>query len=94
MKDTPESKSQQAPPNEIDFSTLVFSLATQAMVSLGLTPDPVTQKTEKNLPLAKQNIDILNLLKEKTKGNLSEEEYKLLDGLLAEVRLQYVNASQ
>jgi hypothetical protein len=82
------------PPDEIDFSTLVFSLATGAFIHLGLAADPVTQKTEKNLPLAKQNIDILDMLQKKTKGNLSPEELQLLDGLLAELHLRYVESAR
>ncbi len=81
-----------ATPDEIDFSTLVFSLATGAFIHLGLAADPVTQKTEKNTPLAKQNIDILEMLQKKTKGNLSAEEGQLLDSLLTELRLRYVDA--
>lgn len=89
-----ERDSRHGHPEEIDFSTLVFSLATGALIHLGLAPDPASQKTEKNLTLAKQNIDILSLLQEKTKGNLTEQEKSLLEGLLTEVRLKYVELSR
>lgn len=92
MGEKPEEASPS--PGDMDFSTLVFSLATGAFIHLGLSPDPQTQKVEKNLPLAKQNIEILGLLEEKTKGNLSEDEGKLLESLLAETRLRYVEASR
>jgi hypothetical protein len=55
-------------PDNIDFSTFVFSLATGALINLGLAPDPVTKKSQKDLALAKQNIDLLGLLQDKTKG--------------------------
>lgn len=81
-------------PSQVDFSTLVLSLATGALIQLGLTPDPVTKKTQKNMELAKQNIDILSLLHEKTKGNLAPDESKLLDSLLTETRLRFVEAAK
>ncbi|HOD35919.1 MAG TPA: DUF1844 domain-containing protein [Syntrophales bacterium] len=75
---------------EIDFSTFVFSLSTSALFHFGDFPDPVTKSAEKNLPAAKQTIDILGLLKEKTRGNLASEEELLLDNLLFELRMRYV----
>jgi hypothetical protein len=81
-------------PDKVDFPTLVFSLATGALIHMGLAPDPATQRTEKNLDLARQNIEILTMLKEKTKGNLSEEEAKMLDNLLAEIQLRFVDATR
>jgi len=86
-------KEEKSLPDQIDFSTFVFSLATNALINLGLTPDPITKKTQKNIPLAKQNIDILGMLKDKTKGNLTEEEDKLMESLLTEARLRFVEAS-
>jgi hypothetical protein len=77
----------------IDFPTFVFSLATGALIHLGLSPDPATGKTEKNLSLAQQNIELLVLLKAKTKGNLTEDESKMLESLLSEVQLRFVEAS-
>lgn len=87
-------KEDSGAPTELDFSTLVFSLATSAMINLGLTPDPATQKTGKDLELAKQNIDILAMLQKKTKGNLTPEEDGLLNGLLTEARLKFVEAQK
>jgi hypothetical protein len=89
-----EKQEPERGPGQIDFSTLVFSLATGALIHMGLTPDPVTQRKEKNLELAKQNIEILTILKEKTKGNLSTEESQMLEALLAEVQLRFVEASR
>lgn len=84
-------------PNEsrdVDFSALCLSLATGAMIQIGATPDPTTKKTEKNLELAKQNIQILELLQIKTAGNRTPEEDHLLTALLTEVRLRFVESSK
>ena len=75
---------------ELDFSALVISLATTAQVSMGNIPNPQTNKPEQNLPAAQQMIDILGMLKEKTKGNLTQEELALLDNVLFNLRMQYV----
>jgi hypothetical protein len=75
---------------ELNFSTFVFSLGTSAMYHFGDFPDPVTKKAERNLEAAKQTIDILGILKDKTKGNLTEDEDRLLDSLLYEMRMRYV----
>jgi hypothetical protein len=75
---------------ELNFSTFVFSLGTSAMYHFGDFPDPVTKKAERNLEAAKQTIDILGILKDKTKGNLNDEEDRLLESLLYELRMRYV----
>ena len=75
---------------ELNFSTFVFSLGTSAMYHFGDFPDPVTKKAERNLEAAKQTVDILAILKDKTKGNLSEDEERLLESLLYELRMRYV----
>ncbi len=75
---------------EINFITFVISLSSQAMLCFGDFPDPVTRKTEKNLPLAKQTIDILSMLQEKSKGNLNPEEHQLLENVLYELRMRYI----
>jgi len=85
---------QATAPNQVDFSALCLSLATGAMAGLGLIPDPASKKTEKNLEMAKQNIDILELLKNKTKGNLTPEETHMIESLLTEVRFRYVEATK
>jgi hypothetical protein len=75
---------------ELNFSTFVFSLGTSAMYHFGDFPDPVTKKAERNLEAAKQTVDILAILKDKTKGNLSDDEERLLESLLYELRMRYV----
>ena len=75
---------------EMNFSNFVFSLSTTAIYHFGDLPDPVSGKKETNLPAAKQTIDILSMLDEKTKGNLDDREKELLDGVLFELRMRYV----
>ncbi len=75
---------------DLNFSTFVFSLGTSAMYHFGDFPDPVTKKAERNLEAAKQTIDILGILQDKTKGNLSDDEERLLESLLYELRMRYV----
>ncbi len=75
---------------KIDFSTFIFSLNSSVLVQLGLLEDPGTGKKEKNLPLAKQTIDIIAMLEEKTKGNLSGDEENLLKSMLYDLRILYV----
>lgn len=79
---------------KIDFSTLILSFASAAMISLGEVPDPATGRTSKNIELARQNIDILSLLQLKTKGNLSPEEENLIESVLYKLRLGYVEAEK
>ena len=76
----------------IDFSTLVLSLATSAMVHMGVVPNPDGGAQEKDLPLAHQTIDTLEMLQHKTRNNLTDEEAKLLQTVLYELRMSYVKA--
>jgi len=77
----------------IDFSTFVLSLSTSALYQLGLVPGPDGQPIEKpNRILARQSIETLEMLARKTRGNLEDEEQKLLQSLLYELRMQFVKA--
>jgi hypothetical protein len=76
---------------QIDFSSFVVSLATQTLVMLGEMPHPETRLTVTNLDAAKQTIDIIALIKEKTKGNLSKQEENLIQEILTSLRLAFVN---
>lgn len=89
-----EEKQDRTPLPEINLATFILSLSGSAMFHIGEIPNPETGKTEKNLPLAKQSIDIIEMLKEKTKGNLDSDEEKLLDNILYDLRLKYVDASK
>ena len=82
----------QPPLPEVTFGAFVLSLSTSALMNLGELPDPATNETCRNLPIAKQNIDILGMIKEKTKGNLDNEEENFLTNLLYELRMKYVAA--
>jgi hypothetical protein len=78
-----------------DFAMLVQSIAITALHHLGIVPSPGTgEQGEPNLPLARQNIEILELLETKTRGNLDADESHLLSSLLYEVRMHYVEASK
>ena len=72
------------------FQGLVISLATAVMQHLGKTLSPVTHKIEKNLEAAQATIDMLDMLAAKTQGNLDDKESKLIKGILAELKLNYV----
>ena len=77
---------------KVDFSSFVLSLYSSVLVQLGLVEEPTTGKKEKDLALAKQTIDMMAMIKEKTVGNLDTEEENLLTNLLHELRLAYVEA--
>ena len=78
----------------IDFATFVLSLSHSALVHLGDAPSPVDGKREVNLALARQTIDLLALLQDKTKGNLSGEEERILDQGLYDLRLRFVEVAK
>jgi len=99
----PLSSSPQTPPEDVpqagaepqlDFFNYIASLGFQTMIFLGEMPNPVTNKTEKNLKQAKFLIDTLVILRDKTKGNLSKEEDDLLNGSIYELQLRYVDLSK
>jgi hypothetical protein len=74
----------------VSFSALIISLAGSGMMNLGEAPNPATGKKSVNLELARNTIDLLTMLKEKTNGNLEDEESKLLDTMLYELRSKFV----
>jgi len=88
-QNVPPKQEFRTPP-EINFVTFVLSLATSVQISLGLIPHPVTKKPQPDLIHAKQTIDILGILEEKTKGNLDADEAQLLKQILFELRMKYV----
>jgi hypothetical protein len=89
-KEDTAPETEETPLPEMNFASFIFSLSTTAMYHFGDFPDPVTKKGQRNLPAAKQTIDILSILKTKTEGNLDEREKELLDGILYELRMRYV----
>jgi len=78
----------------IDFATFIQSLAQQALMHLGLIPYPDTGEHMRELPLARQTIDILQVLHDKTKGNLTSDEKQLFDAILHDLRLVYVQIAE
>jgi hypothetical protein len=78
----------------ISFLAFVLSLAHTAAVHFGDLPDPASGAAEANLPAAQQMIDILALIEEKTRGNLTAEERQVLEQVLFELRLRFVEASK
>ena len=75
---------------KIDFTTFLLSVASAAFMGLGIVPQEGQKKAEVNLELARQNIDLLELMNEKTKGNRTPEEEKLLQQLLFETRMRFI----
>jgi len=101
-KDVKKEEAGQAPKKEearrpvlpeVDFSYFLVSLSSSALFHLGEIADPQTGQKSKDLPLAKHSIDIIAMLKEKTKGNLTEEEDKALESILTDLRWRYVKAA-
>jgi len=87
---TDSSKEKETESFQIDFSTFIMSLTSSAFYHLGDMPDPSTGKKEVNLPAVQQTIDMLVMLREKTKGNLKEDEEKLIEQLIYELQVKYV----
>ena len=77
----------------MDFSNIVLSYAVNATIHLGLAPDPSTGKIETDLNRAKDLIDILDTLKQKTTGNLTDSESKVIDETLSNLKMLYVKAA-
>jgi PBP1b-binding outer membrane lipoprotein LpoB len=98
--DVPREKEQKSPPQEktssstplpdMDFTTFLYSISSTVLLHFGDIPDPITNKKEKNLPMVRQTISIIEMLKEKTKGNLTLEEENLIDNILYDLRMRYI----
>jgi hypothetical protein len=88
-QDTAEA---QEPLPAINFSTFIISLSTQALMHLGEIADPLSGKDNKDIPVAKQMIDIIGMLKDKTKGHLDAGEERLTEDILFDLRMKYVEA--
>ena len=91
-KGSPTEAPRTLPP--LDFSTLILSMASTAMVQLGVVHGPGGDAPAADLDAAKQAIDILAILEEKTRGNLDDGEQKLLKSLLYDLRVAYVDAQK
>lgn len=80
-------------PENIDFSSVLFSYIHVALISLGEREDPIQKKASENLEQARQMIDILDLMQQKTKGNLTEQESQYLESALYDLRMRYMKKS-
>ncbi len=85
-------KTTNEPLPDINFSTFVISLSTQVLMHLGEIPNPLNGKMESDIAVAKQMIDIIGMLLEKTQGNLDPGEEKLIEDVLFDLRMRYVEA--
>jgi hypothetical protein len=90
----PAAEGPAASPEEISFATFMVGLSTQALMHLGEIPDPQSQRPDVNLAAAQQLIDIVGMLKEKTRGNLDRDEESLVEAILFELRMKYVERSR
>ena len=87
-----ERQERSGDPGEVGFSTLVWMFGTAALVHLGAAPDPASGETTVEPARAKHMIDLLDLLKSKTAGNLTAGESSMLDDLLFDLRMRYLDA--
>ncbi|QDK44703.1 DUF1844 domain-containing protein [Bdellovibrio sp. ZAP7] len=76
---------------EASLSVLIMSLASSAVMAMGLAPDPQTGQTSKDKNMARFNIDLLVVLQQKTKGNLSSDEAQFLDNLINDLQMKFVS---
>jgi hypothetical protein len=88
-----QQKAKRGPLPEGDFAALISTLATQALFALGLLQVQGEEKREPDLELARYNIDMLETIEEKTKGNLTEEEKNVLENTLSQLRMGYVKVA-
>ncbi len=95
-KAAPGEKSEPPPPPlpAANFTSLIFSLSSTALLHFGEIADPKTGEKKKDLPMAKHAIDTISMLKDKTKGNLTDEEQKFVDSVLTDLRWRYVKAAK
>jgi hypothetical protein len=84
------SKNSSADSLPCSFSTLVLSMASSAVLAMGLDKNPQTGQFEKDMDVARFNIDMLNLLREKTKNNLDKEEQQFLDSVVSDLQMKFV----
>ncbi len=86
-----QASNSEIPNFEADFATFIYSLNTQALLFLGKIPNPISKKYEKDIGTAKYLIDTIDMLSKKTKGNLDENEAKLIENVLYDLRMAYIS---
>lgn len=87
-----QSSNSKAKGLEANFSTLILSIGSSAAMALGLAPNPMSGSVEKDLDLARFNIDLLRMLRDKTKGNLSSDEQQFLESIVTDLQMKYCNS--
>ncbi len=92
MAEETTERAARGKPLEASFTNFVATLRLQVLVCLGLVPNPATKSRQIDLEQAKYLIDTLNIIQQKTQGNLDETERKVLEGVLYEVEMRYVDA--
>lgn len=94
MSEESKKSTKQSGELKMDFSTFILSLNASSMIHMGEIPDPVDKTRSVNLPAAKHTVEILEIIQDKTAGNLDETERKLLEDILYNLRLKYVQLSK
>lgn len=92
-EESKESTQQQSGELKMDFSAFILSLNASSMIHMGEIPDPHSMERTVNLPAAKHTIEILEIIEDKTRGNLDDKEKKLLEDILYNLRMKYVQNS-
>jgi hypothetical protein len=93
-QETESKKEGGQPLPQANFALFISGLATEVLIYLGEVENPLTKKKEKNLQRAKYSIDLLSIIEEKTRGNLSDQEKTLLEQVLYDLRMRFVTASE
>jgi hypothetical protein len=89
-----EQQANQESISSIGFANLIVSLGTSAMIHMGIVENPVTKQKEKDLSGARQEIDLIEMLRDKTKGNLTDAEKKVLEQVLHELHTRFIEVSK
>ena len=93
-QETDQTKKEEFQVPEVNFNNFVTSLSLQTLISLGEIENPITSKKEKNFKQTRFLIDTLDMMKEKTKGNLSQEESKIIETVIYELKMKYVETER
>ena len=94
VKEEVKKEERIGPLPEVNFSSFILSLSSSVLLHLGEIADPVSGEKRKNMDLAKQSIDIISMLQDKTKGNISQDEEKLIEQMLFDLRMRFFEASK
>ena len=94
VKEEAKKEERTGPLPEVNFSSFILSLSSSVLLHLGEIADPVSGEKRKNMDLAKQSIDIISMLQDKTKGNISQDEEKLIEQMLFDLRMRFFEASK